>query len=484
MDYENNEQEFEEMPQFVPSAEEIETETEPESVAADAEFAAEPVIEPMPEFAAEPVTPEPSYAPSDWQPQYIPPKKKKKKGWTAGKVIALALVCALLGGACGIGGIVLLGEKLGWNTPSDPVVWAPSDPIEETGGSQIQVGDRDHTTVDEITVPTGELMTPAQVYKKYVGSTVGITTMTTTNYWGYQTEAAASGSGFVLSKDGYILTNFHVIENSTSVTVTDYSGNQYDAVIVGYDESYDVAVLKIDATDLQPVVLGKSSDMEVGDQVIAIGNPLGELTFSLTGGLISALNREVTMSTGQVMDLIQTDCAINSGNSGGPLFNLYGEVIGITNAKYSSSSSGVSVDNIGFAIPIDDVKSIVTSIMEKGYVSKPYIGVSVTDVSEEAISFGLPQGAAVKTVEPDGPAAAGGLRVNDIITHLNGEKVTGSTDLVRKVGSLTPGETAEFTVYRQGSELTLTITVAEKVSSATTTQPEEPDDYNQGRRPW
>lgn len=447
MDYENNEQEME--------YEEIEQ--QPISPVEETEYEAEP-----------------------WQPQYIPPKKRKKKGWTAGKVVVLALVCALLGGACCAGALMLTGQ-ISWKMPEKV---EEADPTEPATGSQIQIGDRDHTVVNEVTVPTGEIMTPAEVYKKNVNSTVGITTMTTTNFWGYQTQTPASGSGFIISQDGYILTNYHVIENSTSITVTDYSGNQYDAVAVGYDESYDVAVLKVDADDLQPVILGKSSNMEVGDQVIAIGNPLGELTFSLTGGLVSALNREVTMSSGLVMDLIQTDCAINSGNSGGPLFNLYGEVIGITNAKYSSSSSGASIDNIGFAIPIDDVKPIATSIMENGYVSKPYIGVTVTDVNEDAISLGLPKGAAVKTVETGGPAANGGIRPNDIITHLNGEEVSGSSDLVRKVGGLTPGETAEFTVYRQGSVITIMVEVAEKISSTTATQPEQSEDNSQGWFPW
>lgn len=157
------------------------------------------------------------------------------------------------------------------------------------------------------------------------------------------------------------------------------------------------------------MVLGDSDNLNVGDPVVAIGNPLGELTFSLTSGAVSALDREITLSSSLTMNLIQTDCAINSGNSGGALFNLYGEVVGITNAKYSGSgsSSEASIDNIGFAIPINQVRSIVESIIENGYIVKPYIGVTVGNVSDEMQSYGLPQGAAVRSVTEDGPGVQG-----------------------------------------------------------------------------
>ena len=254
---------------------------------------------------------------------------------------------------------------------------------------------------------------------------------------------------------------------SNSITVTAYDGTTYDATLVGYDESNDIAVLKVDATGLTPVTLGDSDNLNVGDSVIAIGNPLGELTFSLTAGAVSALNRQVTLSSNVTMDLIQTDCAINSGNSGGALFNLYGEVIGITNAKYSSSSSTeASIDNIGFAIPINQVKSIVESIIEKGYISKPYIGVSVTDVSEETQSYGLPGGAAVKSVTENGPAAKAGLQVNDIITAVDGTEITGSDDLVAIVGKAAVGDTLKMTVYRNGETVEIEVTVEEQVQSA------------------
>ena len=387
---------------------------------------------------------------------YSPEPPKKKKKLSAGKIIAIALACALLGGCLGVGATLLLRNNTENQTPST--------------GTTMYVGERQTEKVNTARTDTSEKLTPREVYAQNVNSTVGITTSITTNYWGYQTTSAASGSGFILTEDGYILTNYHVIENSSSVQVTTYDNTSYSASIVGYDESNDIAVLKIDAAGLTPVVLGSSDDLYVGDEVMAIGNPLGELTFSLTVGYVSAMDREVTLSSGTTMDLIQTDAAINSGNSGGALFNTYGEVVGITNAKYSSSSSSssASIDNIGFAIPINHVKGIVTSLIEKGYIVKPYIGVSVTSVSSEMISYGLPKGAAVKVIAEGSPAEESGLKVNDIVTAINGEEITTSSELVKIVSAAQPGDVLTLTVYRQGEaeRLTITLTVGEKQQEA------------------
>jgi serine protease Do len=372
----------------------------------------------------------------------------KKKGWTAGKVVALALACSLLGGAVTAGAIA--AEE-----------WL--DRPDEDEVSSVLEGQRENTVLDTVKIDTGKLMTPAEVYAANVNSTVGITTATTTNFWGYQTTSAASGSGFVLTEDGYILTNYHVVKSSDTITVALYDGTTYQATLIGYDESNDIAVLKVEAANLSPVVLGDSDNMNVGDSVVAIGNPLGELTFSLTSGAISAMDREVTMSNGVTMNLLQTDCAINSGNSGGALFNLYGEVIGVTNAKYSSSGSEASIDNIGFAIPMNSIRSIVESIIEKGYVAKPYIGVSVTDVSEETQSYGLPKGAAVRSVMEDGPAEKAGVQVNDIITAINGTEITGRSELSRAVTQAQPGDVLKLTVYRKGKTIELSVTVGEQI---------------------
>lgn len=394
--------------------------------------------------------------PVSWE--YIPPKKEKS-GFSGGKVVAVALVCSLLSGAAGAAATMLVNQK-----PE-----APQPQIQnQTNISTIVESNRESAILEISKIDANKRLTAAEVYAVNVNSTVGITTSITTNFWGYQTTAAASGSGFVFSNDGYILTNFHVVEDSDSITVSMYDGSSYPAKLIGYDESNDVAVLKIEASNLVPVVLGNSDNINVGDSVVAIGNPLGELTFSLTSGAISAKDREITMSNGISMRLLQTDCAINSGNSGGALFNLYGEVIGITNAKYSSNSaSEASIDNIGFAIPINKARAIAESIIEKGYVSKPYIGVSATTVSEETQSYGLPKGAAIKEVAKDGPAAAAGLRRNDIVTHINGNEISGSSDLVSIINDSAPGETLQFTVYRQGSTLQLNITLGEKIQNTT-----------------
>lgn len=370
------------------------------------------------------------------------PAGEKKKTTV---LVAVGLVLALLMG--------ILGSAIG-------------NSLFGKGSTTIYEGQRESSVIDVSKIDTGKLMTPAEVYAANVNSTVGITTSVTTNFWGFQTTSAASGSGFILTGDGYVLTNYHVIESSNSISVTLYDGKSYDAVLIGYDESSDIAVLKIDAEGLTPVVLGDSDNLNVGDSVVAIGNPLGELTFSLTSGTVSALNREITLSNSVTMNLIQTDCAINSGNSGGALFNLYGEVIGITNAKYSGSGSGASIDNIGFAIPINHVRGIVESIIENGYVAKPYIGVIVSDVSEETMGYGLPAGAAVKAVSEDSPAEKAGLQVNDIITAVNGKEISGRTGLSEAVSAASVGDTLTLTVYRQGNTISVDVTVGEQIQSA------------------
>ena len=279
-----------------------------------------------------------------------PEQPRKHHGFPT-KAVALLLACAVVSGGAGVGGAALYRQM-------------------DRGDTVIYESERPTVEVDTVANSNGgEPMIPEQLYASNLASCVGITVSTTSvNIFGQTTTSAASGSGFVLTQDGYIVTNYHVIEGADSITVSTNNGKSYEATVRGYNENYDVAVLKINATGLRAVTLGKSSDANVGDEVVTIGNPLGELTFSLTSGAISALNREVTFSQNNTMKLIQTDAAINSGNSGGPLFNLYGEVIGITNAKYSSgsSSSEASIDNIGFAIPIDEVDSIIKKIIKSG----------------------------------------------------------------------------------------------------------------------
>ena len=352
--------------------------------------------------------------------------------------------------------------------------------------STMMEGVREKSVLDIKAIDTSKEMTPAEVYAANVNSTVGITTSVTTNFWGFHTTSAAAGSGFILTDDGYIITNHHVIENSDSITVSLYDGTTYEAELIGYDASNDIAVLKVEAEGLTPVVIGDFENLNVGDSVIAIGNPLGELTFSLTSGAVSALDREITLSNSVTMELIQTDCAINSGNSGGALFNLYGEVVGVTNAKYSGSGGGASIDNIGFAIPINHVKDIIKSIIENGYITKPYIGVSVTDVSRETQSYGLPKGAAVRSIAEDGPAADTGLEESDIITAINGEEIDGSKALVDAVRNASAGDELVFKVYRKGESIERKVIVGEDVQPARADEKSEEENQGNGQMtfPW
>ena len=383
-------------------------------------------------------------------------KNKKRGGFV--KLVAVALCCSLLGGVAG----TVLASRGGTTAGT-----AAEDTTASRSSSSVSTVLEGQRTAQAVTVAhaeTGELKTAAEVYAENVNSTVGITTSISTNYFGYRTSAAASGSGFIITSDGYIVTNHHVIEDSDSITVTTYNGDTYDAVLVGSDEDNDLAVLKIDANNLTPVILGDSDSLVVGEDVVAIGNPLGELTFSMTGGMVSALGREITLSSGVTMTLIQTDAAINSGNSGGALFNMYGEVVGITNAKYSSSgsSSEASIDNIGFAIPISGVKNLIKSIMENGYAAKPYIGVSVGDGDN---------GALVASVSQGSPAETAGLQENDVITAANGTQIKDASALVALVRRLNIGDTLKLTVLRGEETLELTLTVGEKPQTAAETDP-------------
>ena len=373
-----------------------------------------------------------------------PPKKKNK---AAAKFVALGLCCALIGGAVGGGG-----------------VWAAS----RLAGSSsvIYQGTGNTTAVSLANVDGQTVLTPEEIYAANLGAVVGVNGNVDTNVWGYTVKNAVSGSGFVISSNAstsYILTNYHVIDGVSDITVFFADGKSYDATLVGGEEENDIAVLKVDVGNLQTVVLGDSDSLNVGESVYAIGNPLGELTFTFTGGYVSAKDRSVTMSDGTVMNMLQTDTAINSGNSGGPLFNEYGQVIGIVSAKLSSSSSSeASVEGLGFAIPINDVKDMVTSIMENGYVTgKPNVGILMNDVNEAAQRYGVPAGSEVMAILEGSGADKGGLQVGDIITAVNGETVENSDALKAAVQNCKAGEQVTFTVYRDGDTLDVTVTLDE-----------------------
>jgi len=387
------------------------------------------------------------------------PMSPKQKG--AIKIVALCLVCALLGGL------------------AQPIYSSLSGGNETT----IYTGDRTPTQVDTASVDTSKELTTAEIYAKYVNSCVGITVdIVSTNVFGQTVTGAAAGSGFVITEDGYILTNYHVIDGANSIKVTFDNGKEYTATYVGGEEKNDIAVIKVDATGLTPVVIGKSSDMLVGEQVTTIGNPLGELTFSESTGIISALDRSITMSDGRQMNMIQTDCAINSGNSGGPLFNSHGEVIGIVSAKYSSgsNSSSASVEGLGFAIPMDDVASMVSDLVKNGYVTgKPILGISVADVDESVTSYGVPQGAIIRVVTPDLCGAKAGLQAGDIVTKIDNTDVTSASDLTSAIGNYKPGDKVTLTIFRSGETKTVEVTLEESTPEKTEKQNQAQQEYQQ-----
>ena len=313
-------------------------------------------------------------------------------------------------------------------------------------------------------VAPGEALTPAQVYAKNVSSVVAISaTVQSTGFYG-STESASSGSGFILTEDGYVVTNCHVIEGATSVSIITHDGTEIPAKIVGSDDNNDVAVLKAEAEGLIPVTLGSSNDLIIGDMVVAIGNPLGELTSTQTVGYVSGKGREVATGQLTTISMIQTDAAINPGNSGGPLFNMAGEVVGITTAKYSGlSASGASIEGIGFAIPMDDAAGIIDDLMEFGYVRSAYLGISVYSVlPSDAEMFGRPLGCLVNEVNPGSCADIAGLKKADVITGLGGYKVESYTDLSRALRTFNGGEHTTVTVDRSGQTLVLEITLDEK----------------------
>ena len=334
--------------------------------------------------------------------------------------------------------------------------------IFNTGGSSIKIADSDNNRAVLMTVEGNDkLYTSAGIYKENIESVVAIQTeIVTTNMFGQRVSGAAAGSGFVISEDGYILTNAHVVDGATSIKVTFENGEEYKATVAGKETENDVAVLKIDGNKtFNAVTLGNSDKMVVGEDVIAIGNPLGELTFSLTKGVVSALDREIMVDSLTSINMFQVDCAVNEGNSGGPIFNMYGEVVGIVSAKYASET----IEGLGFCIPINDVANIVTDLIEHGEVkNKAYMGITVSDVTDTMVKqYSMVKGAYVSSVEKESCADKAGLKIGDIIVELDGKKVTSVSELMSAKRGFKSGESAKLKVWRSGDYVELKITFDE-----------------------
>lgn len=371
------------------------------------------------------------------------PVQPKKHHGGVGRVVALILSCAVISAACGFGGAILAQNG------------------SRTGKTTVQQSNRTATTVNVKKVDGQTLMSPAEVYASTVNSVVSINcSAVSTNIFGQQTESASSGSGFIYTADGYIVTNQHVVANASSINVTLYNGDTYPATLVGSDSDYDVAVLKIDAKDLPAVTLGSSTDVNVGDTVMAIGNPLGELTFSMSQGIVSCVNRAINVE-GTPFNTIQVDASINPGNSGGPLMNLYGEVVGIVSAKYSSYAN-TTVEGLGFAIPINDVQSIIKDIMENGSVgNKAYMAITAGTMTQQMAAqykINATEGVFVYSVEDDGAGDKAGLKLGDVITKLNDTQITSMEDLSAAKKGFKAGDTVTLTVLRDGKEITTQLT--------------------------
>ena len=415
--------------------------------------------------------------------------KKKNGGKVLKAILAFVLVAAMVAGGCGVTAF-LVSEywEARWENDNERAADALQAMYNKILDLQEQIKDNSFTGNGNSVSGTPNVgadggLTPGQVYAQNVDAVVAIANQaTTTNIYGQVTETASSGSGFIISENGYVVTNYHVAEGATKLTVILHNGTEYDAKLVGYDAANDVAVLKVEAVGLPFVKLGSSDDLIVGDQVVAIGNPLGELTNTLTVGYVSAMDRDISTG-GALINMIQTDAAINSGNSGGPLFNMKGEVVGITTAKYSGTSgSGATIEGISFAIPIDDVIKKVTDLKDYGYLTGPYLGITVTDTDETyADYFGIPSGAYVRSVEPGYCAAKAGLQPKDVIVGLGGHGISCINDLSRALEHFKPGDTVELVVYRGGGRITLQITLDERPKTNNSDAPVENPSQNGGK---
>ena len=297
------------------------------------------------------------------------------------------------------------------------------------------------------------------IYSSVIDSVVSISSMTSSG--------TSSGTGIIMSSDGYVITNHHVITGALVISVLTNDNQEFEAALVGSDEMSDLAVLKIDARGLQAAEFGDSSKLRVGDSVVAIGDPLGvQLRGTMTNGIISAINRDLTVGD-RTMTLIQTNAALNNGNSGGPLINCYGQVIGINTVKMSSYyTATASVEGLGFAIPISVAKPIIDELIENGYVAgRPAIGISGDSLpSYYRTYYRLPEGVYVTSVNEGSDAKAKGIREGDIVTAINGEKICSIDELNTVKNQYAAGDEVTLTVYRSGAYYEVTVTLVDQAT--------------------
>lgn len=380
-------------------------------------------------------------------------KKDKEKSKTkASKRFVAAMVALTILNLALFGGAFMLGRSSGLSHYGAASKQELIGSLNGSGG-----GNSDSHAAE--TVNKGNELSTVEIAKQVGPAVVGITSTVQgqMSIFGSTSESTAQGSGIILSADGYIVTNNHVVSGASAVKVMLNTGKEYEAQVVGADEQTDLAVIKITPQEeLTVAKLGDSTALEVGERVVAIGNPMGlEFFGSVTQGIVSAVNRSITVNN-RTMNLIQTDAAINSGNSGGALINAYGEVIGINSVKVNANG----VEGMGFAIPISEANPIVADLLEYGYVKgRPIIGISTRDVTEYmAKSYSWPQGAQVMSVSSE-QAASAGLQQGDIITAADGEKVTTGEELNKIKDKHSPGDTLKLEVYKYATGKTETVEV-------------------------
>ena len=393
------------------------------------------------------------------QPQDAQPPKKKKK--FNGKRVARSAVALVLAAAMGFAG-GFVGAKFGGSGKVVIQQVAPSSTADSASGSDSSI-----TAASS----SGSSLTTEQVADLVSPSVVVITTEQVVysqwSWYGQNQVESGAGSGVIISSGGYILTCAHVVDGASTITVT-IGDKDYTATLVGEDTTSDIAVIKIDADGLTPATVGNSDSLKVGQSVMAVGNPLGELGGTVTGGMISALNRSVTIqgsSSVNTMSLIQMDASVSPGNSGGGLFNMNGELVGIVNAKSSSSDA----EGLGFAIPINDAIKVAQELLENGYVTgRPYLGITylaVTD-AQTASQLGVnAYGVYVVEVVKGGPAEKAGLQAGDRIVSVDGTEIASKDDLGTLMQKHAAGDTLSITIAREGQMQTVNVTLGEKTAS-------------------
>ena len=366
------------------------------------------------------------------------PRKKRRPSRRSLGAAGVLLAAALAGGGVGAATSAGLATKQTTTVVRETAAADEATPASASTGNTLSVGEiyrRASASVVEITVTSGGGASPF-------------------SFGGAQPRQQAQGSGFVYDDEGRIVTNEHVVDGADSIEVTFSDGSSYEARVVGSDPSTDLAVLEVDAPARlrEPMALGDSDDLRVGDGVVAIGSPFG-LEETVTSGIVSALDRRIDAPNGySIPDAIQTDAAINQGNSGGPLLDTRAEVVGV-NAQIESDSGGN--DGIGFAIPSNTVRSVVGQILSTGKVEHAYLGVSLAETDGTA-------GAEVAEIRSGSPAAAAGLRAGDVIKSVNGQAVASAEELQRLIESKKPGDKLDLSVDREGAAVTLTVTLASR----------------------